>query len=63
METELRAKAARKIALLIELAIKLEGIYGEGWEYTPNPSTCHVFMVYNRVFKESNALADEIERK
>jgi hypothetical protein len=61
MEIELRAKAARKLNLLVNLANKLESMYGEKWERNPHP-TCSVTTVYINLFKEINVLADEIEK-
>ena len=61
MEFELKAKAARKLNLLVNLANKLENMYGENWEYTLHP-TCSIITVYIKLFKEINVLADEIEK-
>jgi hypothetical protein len=62
MEIEyLKAKAARKLELLVQLATKLSNKYGKDWETKPHP--CNVFAVYTNLLKEINLLGDEIEQK
>ena len=61
METELKAKAQRKLSLLVHLANKLDGMYGEKWERNPHP-TCSVVTVYINLLKDTNLLLDKIEK-
>lgn len=61
METELKAKAQRKLSLLVHLGNKLDVMYGEKWERNPHP-TCPVVTVYINLLKEINLLLDKIEK-
>lgn len=59
---ELKAEAARKLGVLLQLAVKLKNKYGEDWETKPHPE-CPVTVVYNNLLKKVNGIADELEKK